>query len=265
MKTSIFLIIKIELLKFLKRSDWVSIIGFVCIGFIFALNMRGEGYRGVEDQNALFWVVTQLLTTTTLFIGPVIMAFVGTQMLSSEIDNKSILLFSSRIQNRAKMYIGKSIALVIVSLLFFLLSVGILSAIYFLFTDKDSAYVSGTFFGNNVPELFLILIMNYVFTFLFIPQLALFLGAWLKPLVTIIAVFGITLVCTNTGTLDGVKYFNPMYYMVRMSNDVVSTTEAVAVKASESVFCICMQLILCIMLCLLFALVGAKRMRERDL
>lgn len=54
MKTSIFLIIKIELLKFLKRSDWVSIIGFVCIGFIFALNMRGEGYRGVEDQNALF-------------------------------------------------------------------------------------------------------------------------------------------------------------------------------------------------------------------
>lgn len=123
----------------------------------------------------------------------------------------------------------------------------------------------GNFFGNNVPELFLILIMNYVFTFLFIPQLALFLGAWLKPLVTIIAVFGITLVCTNTGTLDGVKYFNPMYYMVRMSNDVVSTTEAVAVKASESVFCICMQLILCIMLCLLFALVGAKRMRERDL
>ena len=43
MKTPLALIVRIELIKFLKRKDFVAILGIVCIGFIFALNMRGEG------------------------------------------------------------------------------------------------------------------------------------------------------------------------------------------------------------------------------
>lgn len=120
MKTKIplSLMIRTELLKFFKRSDYIAVIGFVCIGLIFALNMRGDSYTGVQNQNALFWVTVQMLTTTTLFIGPVIMSFIGTQMLASEIDNKSILLFTVRIRNRKKMYVGKSLALLLIGMLF---------------------------------------------------------------------------------------------------------------------------------------------------
>ena len=82
MKTPLALIVRIELIKFLKRKDFVAILGIVCIGFIFALNMRGEGYTGAENQSAVFWVTTQLLTVTSLFIGPIIMAFIGTQTVS---------------------------------------------------------------------------------------------------------------------------------------------------------------------------------------
>ena len=92
MKISILHIIKIELLKFFKRNDILAVAVIVAIGFIYAIGMRNEMYEGVKNQNALFWITLQLVTTTVLFIGPVVTAFLGTQMLSGEIDNKSISL-----------------------------------------------------------------------------------------------------------------------------------------------------------------------------
>ena len=73
-KTSTLLIIKIEIIKFLKRKDIIAILGIVAIGFIYALRMD-ETYVGTKNQSAIFWVVLQLLNTTALFIGPVIMSF----------------------------------------------------------------------------------------------------------------------------------------------------------------------------------------------
>lgn len=267
MKTKIplSLMIRTELLKFFKRSDYIAVIGFVCIGLIFALNMRGDSYTGVQNQNALFWVTVQMLTTTTLFIGPVIMSFIGTQMLASEIDNKSILLFTVRIRNRKKMYVGKSLALLLIGMLFFLASTVILFIIYFLAGDADSVYISGKLAGNNVVDLLLVLFMNYLFAFLLIPQMALCLGAWMKPLVTVIMAFVVTLVCNNTGTLPVIKYFNPMYYIVRLANDVAATTDVVEISGSDRVFCVLTQLALICAYCLLFHFLGAQKLKERDL
>ena len=115
MKISILHIIKIELLKFLKRNDILAVAVIVAIGFIYAIGMRNEMYEGVKNQNALFWITLQLVTTTVLFIGPVVTAFLGTQMLSGEIDNKSISLFTVRIRNRRNLFIGKSLALQVIT------------------------------------------------------------------------------------------------------------------------------------------------------
>ena len=265
MRTPLALIVRIELIKFLKRKDFVAILGIVCIGFIFALNMRGEGYTGAENQSAVFWVTTQLLTVTSLFIGPIIMAFIGTQMLSSEIDNNSILLFNSRIRNREKMYFGKSIAMVLIGMLFFIVSVGILFVIYLVCTDDSTRYVTGKILGNNTLDLILVMFMNYVYAFFFVPQLTLFLGSKFKPLVSVIFAFGVSLFFGNTGTLPLVKYFNPMYYVVRLANDVASTTEIIHIDVSERVFCVLAQLALCIAVCLVFNLLGAQQLKERDL
>lgn len=264
-KTSILLIIKIEIIKFFKRNDIIAILGIVSIGFIYALGMRGEGYVGTKDQSAIFWVGVQLLTTTALFIGPVIMSFIGTQMLSSEIDNNSILLFNARFRNREKMYYGKSISLAIISTLLFFISVGVLFIIYFLITDSSTMYVSGKAFGNNTLDLICIIFMIYVYSFFFFPQLSLFLGVRFKPLITIVLTFCVALFCNNVATSSIIKYFNPMQYIVRLADEVASTTEIVYVSSTERLFCVSTQVILCIALCLMFNILGAKRFKERDL
>lgn len=265
MKISVLRIIKIEIIKFLKRNDLVAVLGIVAVGFIYALSMRGDTYTGVENQNALFWVTAELLTTTILFIGPVIMSFVGTQMISAEIENKSILLFNVRIRNREKMYLGKSIALIFISLLYFFMSVGILFAIYFLIADNNSLYVSGKFIGNNALELVCILFMVYMYAFFFLSQLSLFLGVRFKPLVTIVLTFCVTLFCNNVATYSLIRYFNPMQYVVRLADNVASTTEYIDVSCEERMFCVLSQFILCIVFFLLFNYFGAKKLNEKDL
>lgn len=265
MKTSILLIIKIEIIKFFKRYDIVSVLGIAAVGFIYALSMHGDSYVGVENQNALFWVTVQLLTTTVLFIGPVIMSFVGTQMLSSEIDNNSILLFNIRIRNREKIYYGKSIALVIISVIYFMISIGVLFIIYFLITDSNTLYVSGKLIGNNATELICILFMIYIYDFFFLPQFSLFLGVTFKPIITIVLTFCATLFCNNIATSTIIRYFNPMQYIVRLADEIASTTENVNVSNAERLFCVLSQLILCVAFFLLFNLFGAKKFNERDL
>lgn len=265
MKTSIWLIVKIELIKFFKRNDLIAVLGIVAIGFIYALSMRGNSYTGVENQNALFWVTAELLTTTVLFICPVIMSFVGTQMLSTEIENNSISLFNVRVRNREKMYYGKSIALIIICTLFFFLSIGALFVIYFLIANNDTIYVSGTVTGNNARELICILFLIYMYSFFFIPQMSFCLGVKFKPLVTIVLTFCVTLFCNNVATYSVIRYFNPMQYVVRLADDVASTTEMLFISGEERMFCVLAQIILCGVYFFIFNLCGVKAFGEKDL
>ena len=265
MKTSVWLIIKIELIKFFKRNDILAVMGIVAVGFIYALSMRGNAYIGVENQNALFWVTAELLTTTVLFICPVVMAFVGTQMLSTEIDNNSISLFNVRIRNREKMYYGKSIALMIICTLFFFISIGVLFTIYFFIADNNTIYVSGTFIGNNAWELICILFLIYMYSFFFIPQMSFCLGIKFKPLVTIVLTFCVTLFCNNVATYSVIRYFNPMQYVVRLADDVASTTEVVQISSNERIFCVLAQIVLCGVYFIIFNFCGVKAFKEKDL
>lgn len=265
MRTPLLRIIKIELIKFFKRNDLLSVLGIIAMGFIFALNMRGDTYTGVENQNALFWVTAELLTTTILFICPVVMSFVGTQILSTEIDNGSIMLFNFRIRNREKIYHSKSIALIIISTIYFFISVGLLFLIYFVVADNNTLYVSGKFMGNNALELVCILFMIYMYAFFFIPQVSLYLGTKFKPLITIVLTFCVALFCNNVATKSTIRYFNPMQYVVRLANDVVSTTEIVHVDSGERLFCVLAQLILCVAFLLLFNSLGARTFSQKDL
>jgi len=265
MKLSMWLLIKIELIKFFKRSDLLAVAGIAAVGLIYAFGMNGNTYTGTENQNALFWVMLQLLITTSLFIGPVIMSFVGTQMLSTEIENNSILLFNVRIRNREKLYFAKSIALVIICTLFFLISVGVLFAIYFLIADNGSIYASGTLVGNNAVELLWILFLIYMYEFFFIPQISFCLGVKFKPLVTIVLTFCVTFFCNNVARDGVIKYFNPMMYMIRLADEVANTTEVVYVSGEEKLFCVLAEIILCGVYLMIFHLRGVKAFKEKDL
>ncbi len=265
MKISTLHIVKIELLKFFKRNDILAVAVIVAIGFIYAIGMRNEIYDGVENQNALFWVTLQLVTTTVLFIGPVVTAFLGTQMLSSEIDNKSISLFTVRIRNRKNIFIGKSLALQIITVVFFLFTIIVMLAIYYGIANNGSVYVSGQLFGNNVSDLLCVLFLIYMYTFFFIPQFALCIGTRFKPIITIVISFVASLVCNHVLTYSFVKYINPMNYIYQLSNDVLETTEMLSISSAERVRCVVIQFLLCMFYYVVFMVYGIKSFEGKEL
>ena len=265
MSVSMLSIVKAELNKCLKRYDLITILGVVAIGFVYAIGMRGDSYTGVENQNALFWVTAEMLTSTILFICPLVMAFLGAQMLASEIDNNSIQLLNLRVRNRKKLFWGKSISLIIICTSIYVISIVILFAVYFIIPNKDTIYVSGTFTGNNVAELIIVLFLLYLYSFFFIPQIALCLGTKFKPMVTMVITFCITLVCNNVANYGLVRYLNPMQYVVKMGNDVVATTERCVVDLNTKMFCIVMQMLIVAMYCVVSGCYAARSFAKRDL
>ena len=264
MKISILHIIKIELLKFLKRNDILAVAVIVAIGFIYAIGMRNEMYEGVKNQNALFWITLQLVTTTVLFIGPVVTAFLGTQMLSGEIDNKSISLFTVRIRNRRNLFIGKSLALHVITAVFFVITIIVMLAIYFGIANNGSIYTSGKIFGNNVADLLCLLLLIYMYTFFFIPQLALCIGTRYKPIITIVISFVASLVCNHVLTYSFVKYINPMNYIYQLSEDVLETTEVLSISSTGRGKCVLIQLLLCMLYYVVFMVLGTKSFEGRE-
>jgi len=265
MKISTLHIVKIELLKFIKRNDIFAVAVIVAIGFIYAIGMRNEIYDGVTNQDALFWVTLQLITTTVLFIGPVVTAFLGTQMLSSEIDNKSISLFTVRIRNRRNIFIGKSLALQLITAVFFVFTIIVMLAIYYGIANNGSIYTSGKIFGNNVKDLLCILFLIYMYTFFFIPQFALCIGTKFKPIITIVISFVASLVCNHVLTYSFVKYINPMNYIYQLSNNVLETTEALNISSAERTKCVLIQLLICLLYYVIFIVIGTKSFEGKEL
>lgn len=265
MKISTLHIVKIELLKFLKRNDILAVAVIVAIGFIYAIGMRNEIYDGVANQNALFWITLQLVTTTILFIGPVVTAFLGTQMLSSEIDNKSISLFTVRIRNRRNIFIGKSLALQMITAVFFVFTLAVMLAIYYGIANNGSIYVSGKIFENNVEDLLCLLFLIYMYTFFFIPQFALCIGTKFKPIITIVISFIVSLICNHVLTYSFVKYINPMNYIYQLANDVLDTTETISISSTELFKCVLIQFLLCMLYYVIFVLVGTKSFEGKEL
>ncbi len=264
MKISMWQIIKIELMKFLRRRDIFAVFAIVAMTFIYAVGMRDESFKGTENQNALLWLVVQLLTSTVLFIGPVVCAFVGTQMLSSEIDNRSISLFTVRIRNRKKLYLAKSISLIIISTIFFTFTIVVLMGVYTWIASSGSKFVSGTLTGNNVSSLLCMGLMVFLYTYFLIPQFTLFVGIKLKPLMAIVAAFALTVVCNHVLTYTFIKYINPMSYIYSLAYEVLETTDVVTLEPGFVLKTVVGQVFVSIMYFTLFTIKGMKDFARKE-
>lgn len=227
-------IIRIELKKFIKRSDPIVIFGLVVIAFFYTFNI--ENSIGTETgQSTLYWLANQMMLITALFIGPIIMSYIGAQFLATEIDNKSVMLFEERIRNRTKIYIGKNIAMVIVSTGLFAICGLIMAAFYLYLVAKDSAFVSGRIMGENEVEMLLLILFIYSYTFFFVPQVSFFLGTKFKSLPTIVISSGVVLLCNYALNFGPLKYVNP-YWIVMVITDKVLGDKSTFVSENIAVW-----------------------------
>ena len=226
MKVTVRKIVTIELMKFFKRADMIVVLGLIVISFFYAVNME-QSVGGQENQSALYWVTNQMMLITALFIGPVIMSYIGSQFLAVEIDNGSIMLFEEKIRNRRRLYLGKNIAMTIICTMLFLLCAGIMIGFYFLLIDRNIVFVSGKFFGANAREQITLLLYIYTYTFFFVPQMSFFLGTIFKPLSVIVISTGIVLLCNYVFNFSPLKYMNPFWGIMCLTDRVFGSAAEV--------------------------------------
>ncbi|WP_066499212.1 ABC transporter permease [Abyssisolibacter fermentans] len=265
MNTSIFTIYKIEMIKLIKRKDWLSLLALVAIGLLFGAAVLSDGYTGVSNQSTLYWLCCQILNSNMLFITPMIFAFIGARILASEIENGSILLYTTRYRNRSKFYIAKSLATISFATITFLLACVINIMIYYIFVCQNPAIASGNYLGNNTLSLVIALLAFYFSSFILTVQFSLFLSAYLKPAPVIGIVFGVALVLHNTFKIPYLRNLNPWYYLVNLSDDVFSTTSQMAANYSEKLSMSFLLILLIVIYSVIFNILGVKKFKSSDL
>ncbi|WMJ79416.1 ABC transporter permease [Clostridium sp. MB40-C1] len=265
MNTSLFTIYKIEMIKLIKRKDWLALLALVAISFMFGAAVLSSGYIGESNQSALYWVSTQIFNSSGILITPMIFAFICSRILASEIEDGSISLYTTRYRNRGRMYFAKNLATISFATITFIIVFIINIAIYYIFVCQNPTISSGKFLGNNIWALVIVLGAVYISSFILTTQFSLFLSAYLKPAPVIGIVFVIVLVFHNTFRVPYLQNINPWYYLIKLSDDVFSTTNQVVVNYSEKLNLFFAFILLNIIYIIIFNLLAVKKFKGSDL
>lgn len=265
MRTPIKVIWKVEMIKLVKRKDYLALLGILAIGILFATSILSDSYEGPHQQSALFWIVTQVSNASILFVCPIIMAFISSRTLAAELESGNISLLNTRVRNRKNIYLGKSLAVACFSVVLFIVTVLMDTILYYLMAAKSNGYASGKFFDTNTELLLCTLLAFFLFAYYFIAQYSLFLGAFVKPAISIGIAFFTVLLIQNTYKVPILKYLNPWYYVITIANDVISTTEAIGMSAIDMGMNVMKLLLLCIIYTLIFNLLAICKLKRKDL
>ncbi|MBU3110229.1 hypothetical protein [Clostridium lacusfryxellense] len=265
MNISVFTIYKIEIFKLIKRKDWLALLALVAISLLLGVAVLSKSYKGPINQSALFWTSSQIINSTSLFITPMIFAFIGSRILASEIEDGSILLYTIRFRNRMKIYLGKSLAIISFATIAFLMDFIINIAIYYVFVCQNPSIGTGKFLGINTLSLVIVTLALYVATFILIAQFSLFLGAFFKPAAVIGIIFATALVVMNTTKVPYFRNLNPMYYVVRINDVVLDKTSQIVVNYSEKLNLFFLLVLLSVIYIIIFNILAVKKLEKSDL
>lgn len=223
---------RIEIKKLMKRRDWISIIAITAIGILFASASISGNYTGPRDQSALYWMVTQVLNSVVLYIVPFVCALIGTRMLATELEEKTLKLYIERIQNRKNIYLSKVLAYTVYSIFAFMTTLLFQLALYQVAASENSIYFSGRLFGENTEPLIVALFALWASSFYLPGVITLMLGAKYKP-VTVMSLFmGMVFLFRNAYRLPILEWFNPWTYIVKLTIPYSMDTDFVVPPAS---------------------------------
>lgn len=225
------LLLSIELKKFIKRKDWISLIAIGAIGILFAGSSLSGTYVGPENQSALFWMVTQVFNSVALFIVPFVLAFMGTRILSAELEEKTLKPYIERIQDKKSIYLSKVFAFSIYSILVYIVVLIFQFLLYQIAVIKNPTFFSGKFLGENTWQLVIALVILWASSFYLPGIFAIMIGTKLKPTIVMGLTMGFVFILRNAYRLSILEWINPWTYIVKLVSPVSVDTNYYAVDS----------------------------------
>ena len=253
---------KIEILKLIKRKDIWVMVTMVGIPMLYSLGVYSNSsiivYNGENKEYAISFVTSMFHFVYMIFIYFFILSLSTSKSLAGEIENKSILLYSQRINNRKKIYFQKNLSLIsifsVICVVFYILSL----AMFYLFAVKRVDIISNVFIVKeellSVSCIFIAIYLYYIFTI----NLSLMMSSFMKQNATVIVYSIVFIVMIYLQNFPYIKYLSPSYYISSLSEIIPSNTLGII---QIIIPCIIIHLVYVI----IFNIIGIKKFEERDL
>lgn len=222
-------LVKIELIKIIKHKDFLLMISMLFIPVMYsvglAMNSKSFTYVGDKKVSGLAFASEMYTFVYMCFIYFIILSVCVIRSLKGEIENKSIQLYTQRINNRKKMYLAKNFAYLILvaitALIFIITSI----ICFYLFMIRRVDIAVPEFCRNGELLYYFVKILAILLCFIFTVNISLFLGAYRKSFQAMGIFIFIWLSFMYLKEFFYVKYFVPIYYVEKIVNSDVGNCE----------------------------------------
>lgn len=252
---------KIEILKLIKRKDIWLMLTMILIPIFYASSAYfGSNivtYNAESKEYAFSFAKSMFEFVQMILIYMIFIILSTSRSLAGEIHDKSILLYSQRINNRKNIYISKSLALIsvftIIVVIFYVVSI----ILFYTLVLKTDIAVNIFIVKQEFIYLLSSTLAIYV-SYIFLIHFSLMLSCFFKPYIVII-IGTISLVSfTYLNYFPYVKYLSPTYYILKISeiektNDYKIITLMIGCLAIHTIYAI------------IFNTIGIKKFKKRDL
>ncbi|MEJ8303372.1 hypothetical protein [Saccharibacillus sacchari] len=176
-------ICKIEFRKLLHRKDLWLILSMLAIPALYSIGIYTHSsvitFNGTDKEYAMSFFVNMFHFVYALYIYFFVLSLISVRSLGGEIENRNILLYTQRINERKKLYQAKVTALTAmvlgVSAVFFVFSM----LMFYLFAVHRTDLISSRFMVSNeflsLILWFLSIVLAYILTIHFSLMLSTFL------------------------------------------------------------------------------------------
>ena len=204
-------LVKIELIKIIKHKDFLLMVSMLFIPIMYsiglAMNSKSFTYVGGQKVSGLAFASEMYTFVYMCFIYFIILSVCVIRSLRGEIENKSIQLYTQRINNRKKIYLAKNTAYLILAVITTLIFIITSIICFYLFTIRRAD------------------ILAILLCFIFTVNISLFLGAYKKSFQAMGIFIFVWLAFMYLKEFSYVKYFVPIYYVEKIVNSDVGKCE----------------------------------------
>ncbi|GAS84947.1 unknown protein [Paenibacillus amylolyticus] len=255
-------ICNIELRKLMYRKDMWIMLTMLAIPALYSigisLNSSVIVFTGEEKEYGMSFFVNMFSFVNAVYIYYFILSLVSVRSLGGEIENKSILLYTQRINNRPKMYFAKVSSLILAFFVICLAFLIVTLVMYYLFAVQREDLVTRQLLKSEELTglflFFLCIVLVYIFTITF----SVMLSVYFKTNTAVI-IFSIVLIAFMfVSEFPTIQYLSITYYISRFGElDLTQTSEAVKLFLANAALVAVYSTI--------FSVLGIRKFERRDL
>lgn len=249
---------EIELYKILKRKDFWILNTMIIIPIFYAIGVATHSsivtYEGTEKSYGLKYFVDMYSFIYMIFIYFFLLSMSVIRSLRGELENKSIRLYSQRINSRKKIYLSKNLAMVAAFSLVTLFVAMVSILVYYTLVMQRTDISEASFIhGDELGYLFANFFSVYLF-FLWSIFYSFMLSTYLKS-GTALGIYALTVVAgMYIKEFPYVKFLSPAYYTQRIMD-----------TSQDAIWILLAMTAVTVFYCLLFYIAGRNRLEKSDI